>query len=276
MKYLLFFDIDGTLAIPGSQPSTETANAIRKARAEGNKTFISTGRAEQMVPDFIDAIGFDGGIYSAGGRVIVDGAIISDNTMPDTMLYQALEILQSKNIFYLLECSGASYRSSLDSSFLAAIEQEGANSEMRRMEQEWRDPKQKTLLEYQGEPVYKISFFCMNKQQMDDVETALQPIGKIVRFDNLIPDMTIVAGEISDYNTNKGRALHMVCTYLGASIEQCIAFGDSMNDAEMLQTAGIGIAMGNSEQRVKQLANQVCESCTENGVAKALKRLGII
>ena len=54
-----------------------------------------------------------------------------------------------------------------------------------------------------------------------------------------------------------------------------MAFGDSMNDAEMLLAAGIGVAMGNAEQRVKDLADQVCESCDEDGVAKELERMGL-
>ena len=54
-----------------------------------------------------------------------------------------------------------------------------------------------------------------------------------------------------------------------------IAFGDSMNDAEMLLAAGIGVAMGNAEPEVKELADRVCESVDDDGVARELERMGL-
>ena len=73
MSKLIFFDIDGTLAMPGTSPSEETAGAIRAARVAGHKAFICTGRGVELVGDDISSIGFDGGIYHAGGQAILDG-----------------------------------------------------------------------------------------------------------------------------------------------------------------------------------------------------------
>lgn len=90
------------------------------------------------------------------------------------------------------------------------------------------------------------------------------------------PDFPLLAGEVSDKNIHKGQALRRVCEYFGTASECSVAFGDSMNDAEMLLAAGIGIAMGNSAEQVKVLADQICESCADNGVAKTLIRLGLV
>ena len=49
-----------------------------------------------------------------------------------------------------------------------------------------------------------------------------------------------------------------------------------MNDAEMLQTAGVGVAMGNASEQVKALADMVCDRCECDGIAKALKALNLI
>ena len=56
----------------------------------------------------------------------------------------------------------------------------------------------------------------------------------------------------------------------------CIAFGDSMNDEEMLQTAGVGVAMGNASEQLKALADMVCDRCECDGIAKALEELNLI
>ena len=101
-------------------------------------------------------------------------------------------------------------------------------------------------------------------------------MAKVVCFIGLVPGLSWIPGEISDPGINKGRALVRICEYLGTDLGECIAFGDSMNDAEILQAAGIGIAMGNSEMCVKEIADQVCESCEEDGIAKALERMHLI
>lgn len=49
-----------------------------------------------------------------------------------------------------------------------------------------------------------------------------------------------------------------------------------MNDAEILAAAGLGVAMGNAEHRLKEIADTVCEHCEENGIAKFLHKLGFI
>lgn len=132
------------------------------------------------------------------------------------------------------------------------------------------------LEQYHGEPIYKVSFYAETHKQIDHLAQNLGHAVKVVSFDNLLPDLLLIAGEVSDKTVNKGVALEAVCEYFGIPTAQSIAFGDSMNDAEMLRAAGIGVAMGNSSEQVKLLADQVCESCAEDGVAKALTRFGLI
>lgn len=85
-----------------------------------------------------------------------------------------------------------------------------------------------------------------------------------------------IPGEISDASINKGTALRRVCDHLNVTSDDAIAFGDSMNDAEILRAAGTGIAMGNAEEAVKKFADQVCERWDEDGIAKTLTRMGLI
>lgn len=277
MEKLIFFDVDGTLAIPRENPSPATVDAIRKARANGNKVFISTGRTEEFVPAAVREIGFDGGIYSAGGRVSVGGKEILNRTMPTDMVRKIMDAMAGEDMFFTLEASNGSYKNIVDSEMLKRIDLASGSSELQRMVlQSWSGPNAKTVAEYQGEAVYKVSFFCASEEQFERLARKLEQVGKMVRFDNLAPNFPLIGGEISDWNINKGLALEEICQYFGTGPEECIAFGDSMNDAEILRTAGLGIAMGNSEEQVKRLADRICESCEEDGVAKELARLGII
>ncbi len=75
---------------------------------------------------------------------------------------------------------------------------------------------------------------------------------------------------------DKGEAMERVCEYYGADLEDTVAFGDSMNDQQMLEYAGTSVAMGNSCQELKDLADIVCESVDEDGVYFEFKRMNLI
>ena len=272
MGRLLFFDIDGTLAAPGKGPSQAVEAAIRAARRAGHKAIVSTGRTAASVPEVVRAIGFDGGIYSAGGRVEAEGTVLMDQPMDPAMTRHIVEALEREVLHYALECSSGNYQNDVPFCRPAWAGLNHGSSELRRvLSQAWR-----TMEEYRGEPVYKISFQARERKQFDRLTQALGSGIQVVYFENLMADVPYIAGEASDRRVNKGLALERVCAYFGGRPADAVAFGDSMNDKEMLLAAGTGIAMGNASGQVKALADLTCESCEEDGVAKALARLGLL
>ena len=82
--------------------------------------------------------------------------------------------------------------------------------------------------------------------------------------------------EVMPKGTNKGTGLAAICADAGIDVSEAIAFGDSYNDIYMIQTAGLGIAMGNAEEAVKEAADRVTADCDHDGIAAALKELAII
>lgn len=256
-RKLLFFDIDGTLARPGRPPSRPVVDAIRAARANGHLTFLSTGRPSYLVPPEIDAIGFDGYIYSVGGRVLAGGDVLFDRTMPEELSRMALDAIREAGLFYTLECADCGFRN--------------VPPLIQRLM-----PDALPAESYRGEPIYKISFFSPSPKAVDRLRRRLDDRVKLVYFGSMLKEVPFSSGEISDPGIDKGGALRLLCRHYGASPADCVAFGDSMNDAEILESAGLGVAMGNADAEVKRLADQVCESCEEDGVAKALARLGLI
>lgn len=79
--------------------------------------------------------------------------------------------------------------------------------------------------------------------------------------------------EIIPSTINKGRGLLEICKALNVDPGEVIAFGDAENDIPMLQTAGIGVAMGNAGVQVKAAADMVTGSNNEDGIAAALELL---
>ncbi|MEI0531636.1 Cof-type HAD-IIB family hydrolase [Brachyspira pilosicoli] len=77
--------------------------------------------------------------------------------------------------------------------------------------------------------------------------------------------------EILSENANKANALKWLCSKKGIDRKNVIAFGDNYNDAEMIEFAGIGVAMGNAEDDVKENAKYIADTNDNNGVGVFLK-----
>jgi hydroxymethylpyrimidine pyrophosphatase-like HAD family hydrolase len=77
-------------------------------------------------------------------------------------------------------------------------------------------------------------------------------------------------------NSNKAVGLTKLLERFGIAPDEAVAFGDGLNDMEMLSLVGMGVAMGNARDELKQVADMVTLSAEEDGVRYGLKRLGLI
>ncbi len=277
MGKLIFLDVDGTIAGPGQPPRPSTVEAIRTARRRGHKVFLSTGRLEMDVAENVREIGFDGGIYSAGGRVTLDGWEILNRPIPQALAWRIMDALQAEGLFFMVESARGTY-GSID----GEIRDHGSDlmytiRDVHPFQSEGqRALAAERLRENRSYPAYKILVLVQSSDQAQRLREELGAAVKIVLFDKLSPDMPWIPGEISDASVNKGTAFRFLCRYLKATPEDTIAFGDNMNDAEILNSAGTGVAMGNAEEAVKRFADLICERWDEDGIARTLERMGII
>ena len=276
MKKLLFFDIDGTLAYPQQEPAASTVEAIRQSRYNGHMAFISTGRTIDSIPGAVSRIGFDGGIFSAGGQVAIGEKVLYRFHMEDSLLQKLLARLRSMPVFYALETADGRFHSENADEILRLADLSGISENAMKLTHEILfDPGMRPMSEYGGQPVFKIAYHCPKGAARTQLSAELEGLAKLVDYDNLL-ELPISVGEISDPAVNKGNAIRALCGHLGMTTDDCIAFGDSMNDSEMLLTAGVGVAMGNAPEQVQALADLVCDRCECDGIAKTLKQLNLI
>ena len=122
--------------------------------------------------------------------------------------------------------------------------------------------------------VQKVMLFATNRER----STAIDCLRKLsdelaARF----PDIKVTAStwnniELNVKSAHKGNALKRFAEHLGYTLENCMAFGDGMNDFTMVEQAGLGIAMENAEPEVKRVAKYVTLSNDEDGVAKGIDK----
>ncbi len=275
MHRLIFFDIDGTLAYPGQEPSASTVAAIKAARRKGHKVLISTGRTMDSIPSAIASIGFDGGIFSSGGIIVLNNQIVMQHFMDESVVEKVLSILQHYKTLYTLETADGRFNSENGKELMAQIDFTSVSTKMSDLTEEvLLDPTAIPLSQYTGQPIHKIAYYSTNLSIEQQLISELDSTAKVVPYH--ISGFPLSTGEISDYLVNKGRALKDVCNYLGVDPDHCIAFGDSRNDSEIILAAGLGVAMGNADEELKDIANLVCDRCENNGIAKTLHDLGLI
>ena len=276
MSRILFFDIDGTLAHPGQHPTPATITAIRQLRANGHKAFLSTGRTMDSIPGSVAEIDFDGGIFSSGAVVMFGDQVIAQHFMPDDLVQRILTILVREAALFSLETADGRFNSENGSDLLSQIDPSCVNSKMMQLAHDvLLDATAIPYSKYNGQPVYKIAYYSIHQSLPALLSFELGNLAKVVPFNN-IPGFPLATGEISDPSITKGRALREICDHLNVPITSTIAFGDSMNDAEIISVAGLGVAMGNADPALKEQADLICDRCENDGIAKALDLLKLI
>ena len=87
---------------------------------------------------------------------------------------------------------------------------------------------------------------------------------------------TDTIAELVPKGFNKGTGIVEICKILGEDVANTVAFGDSINDMEMLETAGVAVAMGRSTDETKALADFVTTYLEDDGIWNAMKELKLI
>lgn len=272
---LIFLDIDGTLTEPGSNiPPVSAQEAVQQARANGHKVILCSGRNYGMLSPLLQ-YGFDGLVGSAGGYIEYGGKVVYDCPMTPEQQNKVMSVFEECGVYRTVESKTGSYTDEGFKVFLRETAQSGGNSELLR----WREQLEKDLgirpmSEYCGEPIYKLVFMCRDEKQLQKPRQLLED-----EFNFCIQDTDpfgIMNGELINRRFDKGTAVRRLSEYLHIPLENTIAFGDSMNDLEMIETASLGICMENGSPALKKIADSVCPPVSENGLHTAFHQLGLI
>lgn len=266
---LIALDLDGTLLNSEKRLSQRNAEALRECIRRGVEIVPCTGRIWKGIPDFIRE--FPGVRYAitVNGAAIVD---IQKKTEIDQRKFdadQAIEILEMAKQFdtmYDAYIDGQGYG---EKRFMDHMDRYGISPILQNMIYETRmmvpDVVEKVRQERQA--VEKINYFFSNLEERARAREALMK-----RNDAVISSSFAFNLEINAVGATKGEGILRLASQLGIEPEATMGFGDGENDLSMMQEAGLGVAMGNAEESVKQAADYVTANNDEDGVALAIER----
>lgn len=263
MSALLFFDIDGTLiSLDDNHRMPEsTKYALQQAKANGHKIFINTGRVKTAIDKHLLEFGFDGLVCGCGTYVEYQGEIIFHQTVSKEQCLEQAKILR--------KCKFQTIFEKKDRLFV-----EGEHGPGSFLEYIYNYFSKNTDYPIEGTDSPDFLYDKFTTAMMPDSNGALF-FEYFSKNYNLIPHSNDVY-EVVPKGLSKASGIRHVMDYLGAELSQCYAFGDSINDMEMLKYVPHSVGMGNSVKEVFSVVEYRTTDITDNGIENALKYYGLI
>lgn len=269
-KKLVFLDIDGTLLLNGGPVSGKVAQALKQAYDNGHFLCICTGRAYSEVPEEMKR--FDGVISAAGACVMWKDKILQAEYFAEEEKEFVTGLLEEAGATYIMEGFENLYMK-MDIRERFFRELESARDEERMLLGFFYKTIPFDSVQ-EAERVHKCSYFYAEKDSFWFRERLRARDMSVTSFSQA--ETRGNSGEITKTAFTKGTAVHYLSDHLGVPVKDTIAIGDSENDLEMLKAAGVGIAMGNASDYVKETADDVTKPVTEDGVYHAFLKYGLI
>lgn len=266
MYQLIVFDMDGTLLTSQKMIASCSTAAIRKALASGKQVVLSTGRSlSELALYKNDLRGVRYGILASGAFIYDFQAqrVLRKQPLPAQVVMKLREIAESHNLMVIGMVDGQGY---LQRSHLETI----ANYHMEIYTELYRQTAVLVdniydMLTKEKEHFDKINIYHLNASDRDQTYHALTS-------ENITMIKAEASGiELTAQGVEKGQGLAYLTRQLDLSLEQTIAVGDADNDESMIHEAGLGIAMGNANARIKKLADVIVADNDHGGCAQAIQ-----
>lgn len=241
---LIVTDLDDTLLKNDKTISDYTKAVINKIRGTGVKFAFSTARGES-VRSVINSGLFDAYSLLNGALGFADGKCIFQNLIENSIYQPFLFELNKNNVKVGVEVDGCHY-----TNFKATEEWSNIGNNIVTSFEE--------VIDGSAGKIYTIA---KSRDEVDLIQKLL-PDDLYIKIsrENLIM--------IMHKKATKAKAVEYLADYYGIDLDEVIAFGDDINDIDMLKTAGIGVAMENSVPEVKEIAKYICGSNEEDGLAR--------
>ena len=269
-RRIVFLDIDGTLTAFGEgRPPESAVKAIRMARDNGNLVYICTGRNRQMHYPMLQ-YGMDGAVGAAGALAYAGKERIWSKPIPETSFHRLIDAFHREQISCMPECEYVVYADEMLYANYEKFKRKDAGQE-----QEDDVFHVEPIADYKGEPVYKMVFLGASADSIERLRPKLEDEFQFILQKNMSEDGSI-GGEMIIRGVDKALGMLKVCEHYGLSMADTVAFGDSTNDIEILETAALSVCMGNGSDDAKAAADLVCPDVHSDGLYHGFKMAGLI
>ncbi len=261
MIKLLAIDIDNTLTNEPSSVPSANYHAIRRAIERGVYVTLATGRGHLGATPIIRALHLEGLVICYGGAIIVDaqsGAPLMTTEVKNALLQESLALADEIGVHAQIYQGDCIVCAADDVYTRRYTERLGlpVRIEPRIREMEWHHVPKVLWI---AEPAKAEALI---PQMQAHFEGRLKVSGSSPGF-----------VEFNMLGVDKGTGLARLAAHLGFAREEVAAIGDNTLDAEMIEWAGLGAAVGDAKEEIKALADVVTPACGDCGVAWLIDKL---
>lgn len=268
-KKIIFLDIDGTLMdFDGKLPVT-AKKALLKAKTDGNRLVLCTGRVKaQIYPELLE-MNFDGIIASAGAYVECDGREVYRHVSDKEQLNRLVKYFEDTQTTYMLQTKDGVVMT--EKSWKAMVRH--------FLDMGMTEEKMEKVMVadvFLREDLYD----CTDVEKMAyyDAPVSMEKIQEVLGDYFKVEGASYKSGEgsngeITCVGENKATGIRRYVAHVGGDMKDTVSIGDGPNDLEMLAETAVAIAMGNADEGLKGMADFVTDDVDKNGLWKAFQWL---
>lgn len=265
MNKLIALDIDGTLTNSKKEILPKTKEILIELNKQGCGLILASGRPVPGLKSIANELKFDdfGGYLLAFNGSYVGNyqtkEIIYQNTFSRDLGYQVYNLAKKYNLAVLTYKDDDIISEDIDDQY---VKVEGKiNQMMIKQVDDFKANLPENIIKIliTGQPEVLESLVGIFQDTFDSKLAIYRSAPFFI--------------EVNPIGVDKAKSLATLCKHLNIDSSDLIAFGDGYNDLEMIEYAGIGVAMGNAVEEVKDLANYITASNDEEGIYLALKDL---
>ena len=279
-KYeLIALDMDGTLLDSGQRITPRAKAAVGEILAHGKQVVFATGRCRPQLEEYLECFPQMRYLICENGACVCDlktGEDLFRRALPQQQVLHVMDAVEKEDV---LAAFFIGNRSFMDRRTFLRMEEFGLES-YRAVFAKSAVWVEDLFSFYRDRPleVEKIALFFPsgNLNARDGLHRRAQACARVQeRIHSLPVTMAVSASgnmEITGEGVNKGTGLKLLCGHLGLPLSQTAAVGDGENDRELLQLAGLAVAMENASASIRAAAAVTVPDCDHDGAAVAMER----
>lgn len=287
MCKLVAVDLDGTLLNQYGIVTESTKQTIKQTIDNGIDVILASGRPIHSIETIANEIGSKKYFIAGNGALIYDmekQQAIYEKMLDKQKILEIAKICEENSINYNIYTTETIIAKDLKYNVLYYYKENLQKDEKNRTSITLVDNIKEYIEKSANEKFLKITICDESKTIFNSVLRKLKEIKNIEVLEvGHMSRKTIKQGtedvsieyyytEISLQNVNKWQAIEYLIQKIGIEKQEVIAIGDNMNDAEMIKNAGIGIAMGQSTPKIKEMADDITDDNENDGVKKAIEK----
>lgn len=265
---LIAFDMDGTLLNSQKKITDKACEAIQKAIDAGIIVILNTGRCVAELEEYMDVLKNIQYINSTSGALVYDRKSDKDiysSALDVDTVKAILDIVSSKDVMIdFLTRESIVQRDKIEK--MEQYHMEVYRDMFERVTVKWEDICGQYL--EKPFPVAKLNIYHISEEARNYTRQRIEELQLGVEMVNA----ETTSLEISAKGIDKGIGLEKLCQYLNISLSQTIVVGDADNDIGAMKKAGLAVAMGNANERIKELADVMVADNDHDGCREVIEK----